>query len=84
LRRRRYLTSRDANKNRQGTRCARTLTYEVTSFGEKSMTNIRRYESSGQPVFITAACYRRKPFLKTDWQNELLLSVMLEEETDHE
>ena len=42
------------------------------------MTNIRRYETTGRPVFITAACYRRKPYLKTDWQKELLLSVMRE------
>ena len=42
------------------------------------MTNIRRYEASGRPVFITAVCHRRKPYLKTDWQKELLLAVMRE------
>ena len=42
------------------------------------MTNIRRYETTGRPVFITAVCYRREPYLETDWQKELLLSVMRE------
>ena len=42
------------------------------------MTNIRRYDPTGRPVFITAVCYRRKPYLETDWQKELLLSVMRE------
>jgi len=42
------------------------------------MTNIRRYETIGRPVFITAICYRRKPYLETDWQKELLLAVMRE------
>ena len=40
------------------------------------MTNIRRYETTGRPVFITAVCYRRRLHLKTDAQKELLLSVM--------
>ena len=42
------------------------------------MTNIRRYETTGRPVFITAVCHRRIPYLKRDWQKELLLSVMRE------
>ena len=42
------------------------------------MTNIRRYDPVGRPVFITAVCYRRIPYLKTDGQKELLLSVMRE------
>jgi putative transposase len=42
------------------------------------VTNIRRYETTGRPVFITAVCYRRKPYLETEWQKELLLSVMRE------
>ena len=42
------------------------------------MTNIRRYDPTGGPVFITAVCHRRVPYLKTDWQKELLLSVMRE------
>ena len=42
------------------------------------MTNIRRYDPTGRPVFITAVCYRRKRYLETDWQKELLLSVMRE------
>ncbi len=42
------------------------------------MTNIRRYDTTGRPVFITAVCHRRKPYLETDWQKELLLSVMRE------
>jgi len=42
------------------------------------MTNIRRYDPTGRPVFITAVCYRRKPYLETDWQKELLLAVMRE------
>jgi putative transposase len=42
------------------------------------VTNIRRYQTTGRPVFITAVCYRRKPYLETDWQKELLLAVMRE------
>jgi len=42
------------------------------------VTNIRRYETTGRPVFITAVCYSRIPYLKSDWQKELLLSVMRE------
>ncbi len=42
------------------------------------MTNIRRYEITGRSVFITAVCHRRKPCLESDWQKELLLSVMRE------
>ena len=42
------------------------------------MTNIRRYDPTGRPVFITAVCYRRKQYLETGWQKELLLSVMRE------
>jgi putative transposase len=42
------------------------------------MTNIRRYDPTGRPVFITAVCHRRIPYLKRDWQKELLLSVMRE------
>ncbi len=40
------------------------------------MTNIRRYDTSGRAVFITTVCHHRKPYLKRDWQKELLLSVM--------
>ena len=42
------------------------------------MTNIRRYETTGRPVFISAVCYCRKPYLEGDWQKELLLKVMRE------
>ena len=42
------------------------------------MTNIRRYDPTGRPVFIAAVCYRRRPYLEMDWQKELLLSVMRE------
>jgi putative transposase len=42
------------------------------------MTNIRRYDATGRPVFITAVCHRRIPYLQMDWQKELLLSVMRE------
>ena len=42
------------------------------------MTNIRRYDPTGRPVFITTVCYHRKSYLKTDWQKELLLSVIRE------
>ena len=42
------------------------------------MTNIRRYYVPDAPVFITAVCYQRKPFLKGDTTKELLLSVMRE------
>jgi hypothetical protein len=37
------------------------------------MTNIRRYDTTGRSVFITAVCHRRIPYLKRDWQKELLL-----------
>ena len=40
------------------------------------MTNVRRYYIPNTPVFITAVCYGRKPFLKNDADKELLLSVM--------
>ena len=42
------------------------------------MTNIRRYETTGRPVFITTVCYNRLPHLEMDWQKDLLLSVMRE------
>jgi putative transposase len=45
------------------------------------VTNIRRYETTGRPVFITAVCYSRIPYLKSDWQKELLLTVMREVKT---
>jgi putative transposase len=40
------------------------------------MTNVRRYYIPNAPVFITAVCYQRKPFLENDVNKELLLSVM--------
>jgi putative transposase len=42
------------------------------------VTNIRRYETSGRTVFITAVCSHRLPHLEMDWQKDLLLSVMRE------
>ncbi len=42
------------------------------------MTNIRRYDPIGRPVFITAVCHGRRSYLEMDWQKELLLSVMRE------
>ena len=40
------------------------------------MTNIRRYDPFNHPVFMTAVCYQRHPFLKEDTDKKLLLSVM--------
>ena len=34
------------------------------------MTAIRRDDTTGRPVLITAVCHRRIPYLKTDWQKE--------------
>lgn len=45
------------------------------------MTNVRRYYVPNTPVFITAVCYQRKPFLKNDEGKELLLSVMRDVES---
>jgi putative transposase len=42
------------------------------------MTNIRRYVTIGRPVFITAVCHQRRPYLDDDMRKELLLSVMRE------
>lgn len=42
------------------------------------MTNIRRYETTGRPVFITAVCHHRMPCIQSDWQKELLLAIMRE------
>jgi predicted amidohydrolase YtcJ len=39
------------------------------------VTNIRRYETYGRTVFITAVCYRRLPHLEMDWQKDLLLTT---------
>jgi putative transposase len=45
------------------------------------MTNIRRYTTTGRPVFITAVTYRRIPYLNTDSHKKLLISVMRELKT---
>ncbi len=42
------------------------------------MTNIRRHYIPEHPVFITAVCQGRKPFLKEAQTKALLLSVMRE------
>lgn len=42
------------------------------------MTNIRRYDPGHAPVFITAVCRERQPFLGSDENKEMLLSVMRE------
>jgi putative transposase len=42
------------------------------------MTNIRRYDATNRPVFMTAVCYQRKTHLKGDGDKKLLLSVMRE------
>ena len=42
------------------------------------MTNIRRYDVSNHPVFMTVVCYKRKPWLKENPDKDLLLSVMRE------
>jgi putative transposase len=42
------------------------------------MTNIRRYDPGGRPVFITGVCHRREPHLRTRQRKELLLAIMRE------
>jgi putative transposase len=42
------------------------------------MTNIRRYDSTHRPVFMTSVCFKRNSYLRTDRDKELLLSVMRE------
>lgn len=42
------------------------------------MSNIRRYFIQGSPVFITAVCYQRRPYLEPEAHKSLLLSVMRE------
>ena len=42
------------------------------------MANIRRHYLPKRPIFITAVCFKRKPFLKSVKSKELLLSVMRE------
>ena len=42
------------------------------------MTNIRRRYLPNRPVFITAVCHHRKPFLKSVISKELLLAIMRE------
>ena len=46
------------------------------------MTNIRRHDIPGRPVFITAVCLKRKPFLKSAKSKELLFSVLREVKTE--
>jgi putative transposase len=46
------------------------------------MTNIRRHYLPKRPVFITAVCVKRKPFLKSAGSKELILSVMREVKTE--
>jgi len=46
------------------------------------MTNIRRHYIPKHPVFITAVCNERKPFLKRAQTKELLLSVIREVKTE--
>ncbi|MCU7927386.1 MAG: transposase [Candidatus Thiodiazotropha sp. (ex Dulcina madagascariensis)] len=42
------------------------------------MTHIRRYFVHHAPIFITAVCHRRQPYLKCDEHKALLLLVMRE------
>jgi putative transposase len=42
------------------------------------MTDIRRYNAAGRPVFLTAVCYDRRPYLQSNQAKALLLSVMRE------
>lgn len=46
------------------------------------MTDIRRYDAGGRPVFLTAVCYGRSPYLQSDQAKELLLSVLREVKKD--
>lgn len=46
------------------------------------MTNIRRYSANNQPIFITAICHHRKPFLANATEKERLLTVMREVKTE--
>ncbi len=48
------------------------------------MTNIRRYPNHGAPVFVTAVCRERTPFLKSPSSKELLLAVMREVKSETE
>ncbi len=47
------------------------------------MSNIRRRYLPKHPVFITAVCHQRKPFLKDSFSKELLLAIMREVKTEH-
>lgn len=42
------------------------------------MTDIRRYATSGRPVFMTVVCARRRPCLQREADKELLLAVLRE------
>ena len=42
------------------------------------MGNIRRYFQDNTPVFITATCHNRQPFLRLEDNKELLLDIMRE------
>ncbi len=42
------------------------------------MGNLRRYYVTDAPIFITAVCFQRRPFLESDEAKELLLAVMRE------
>ncbi len=42
------------------------------------MTRIRRYYASATPVFITAVCHERRPYLRLPERKDLLLAVMRE------
>ncbi|MGD9974448.1 MAG: hypothetical protein AB7S77_15415 [Desulfatirhabdiaceae bacterium] len=46
------------------------------------MTNIRRYPTQNKPVFITAVCHRRTPYLKAETAKHLLLDIVHEVQTE--
>jgi putative transposase len=42
------------------------------------MTNIRRYKSTNQTIFITAVCYQRIPILVNNPEKQMLLEILRE------
>ena len=46
------------------------------------MTNIRRYQSLNQAIFITAVCRQRQPILANDLEKQSLLAIMREVKTE--
>jgi len=61
----------------------RTLTYDFIIIpDEQIMTNIRRYYIPKAPIFMSVVCYKRRQFLNSISDKEILLSVMREVKTE--